>query len=159
MPRQKSEATKRLVGPLEGFKSKFNKPFDAALELDAKFKVNFVFGDKDEPAVELTVEMIVGTVPLADGRQVKVYGTEKAYLIPDLKTKKDPEGVRIGRTILQKEVPQEQVFKMLAEGKTELIKGFVSNKTKRGFDAFLTFSPNDGKVGFEFPPRAPKAKK
>jgi DNA topoisomerase-3 len=151
--------SKRLVGPLEGFKSKFNKPFDAALELDAKFKVNFVFGEKEDAVIELTDEMIVGTVPLADGRQVKVYGTEKAYLIPDLKTKKDPEGVRIGRTILQKEVPQEQVFKMLAEGKTELIKGFISNKTKRGFDAFLTFSPADGKVGFEFPPRAPKAKK
>jgi DNA topoisomerase-3 len=151
--------SKRLVGPLEGFKSKFNKPFDAALELDDKFKINFVFGDKDEPDVELTDEMIVGTAALADGRQVKVYGTEKAYLVPELKTKKDPEGVRIGKTILQKEVPVEQVLKMLAEGKTELIKGFVSNKTKRGFDAFLTFSTTDGKVGFEFPPRAPKAPK
>jgi DNA topoisomerase-3 len=151
--------SKRLVGPLEGFKSKFNKPFDAALELDDKFKVNFVFGDKDEPDVELTDELIVGTASLADGRQVKVYGTEKAYLVPELKTKKDPEGVRIGKTILQKEVPVDQVLKMLAEGKTDLIKGFVSNKTKRGFDAFLTFSTADGKVGFEFPPRAPKAPK
>ena len=151
--------SKRLVGPLVGFKSKFNKPFDAALELDDKFKVNFVFGDKDEPDVELTDEMIVGTASLPDGRQVKIYGTEKAYLVPELKTKKDPDGVRIGKTILQKEVPQDQVVKMLAEGKTELIKGFVSNKTKRGFDAFLTFSLADGKVGFEFPPRAPKAPK
>ena len=48
---------------------------------------------------------------------------------------------------------------MLTEGKTDLIKGFVSNKTKRGFDAFLTFSTADGKVGFEFPPRAPKVPK
>jgi DNA topoisomerase-3 len=151
--------SKRLIGPLEGFKSKFNKPFDAALELDDKFKINFVFGDKDEPAAELTEDQVVATASLPDGRRVKVYGTEKAYLIPDLKTKKDPEGVRIGRTILQKEVPLDQVLKMLAEGKSDLIKGFVSNKTKRGFDAFLTFSPADGKVGFEFPPRAPKAKK
>ncbi|HEY1122182.1 MAG TPA: DNA topoisomerase 3 [Haloferula sp.] len=151
--------SKRLVGPLEGFKSKFNKPFDAALELDDKFKVNFVFGDKDEPDVELTDEMIVGSATLADGRQVKIYGTEKAYLVPELRTKKDPDGVRIGKTILQKEVPQDQVIKMLTEGKTDLIKGFVSNKTKRGFDAFLTFSTADGKVGFEFPPRAPKAPK
>ncbi len=151
--------TKRFVGPLIGFKSKFNKPFDAALELDDKFKINFVFGDKEDQAIELTDEMLVATVPLADGRPVKVYGTEKAYMIPDLKTKKDPEGVRIGKVILQKEIPQEQALKLLVEGKTDLIKGFISNKTKRGFDAHLTFDPADGKVGFEFPPRVPKAKK
>ncbi len=61
--------TKKFVGPLTGFKSKFNKPFDAGLELDAKFKVNFVFdnGDKDA-APELTEEQLIGEVNLTDGR-------------------------------------------------------------------------------------------
>jgi DNA topoisomerase-3 len=45
---------------------------------------------------------------------------------------------------------------MLTEGKTGLIKGFISNRTKRPFDAFLTFDPETGKVGFEFPPRPAK---
>ena len=59
-------------------------------------------------------------------------------------------------TILQREIPQEDLLKMLAEGKTGLIKGFISNRTKRPFDAFLTFDPEKGKVGFEFPPRPAK---
>lgn len=147
---------KRLVGPLEGFKSKFNKPFDAALELDDKFKVNFVFEGKEDKVVDLTEEMVLGTVTMADGKSVKVYGTEKAYMVPELKTKSDPEGLRLGREILRKEIPQDQAFKLLAEGKTDLIKGFVSNRTKRPFDAHLTLDLVAGKIGFEFPPRPPK---
>jgi DNA topoisomerase-3 len=50
----------------------------------------------------------------------------------------------------------EQVKKMLATGKTDVIKGFVSNRTKRKFDAHLTFDPKEGKIGFDFPPRPAK---
>jgi DNA topoisomerase-3 len=151
--------SKKFVGPLTGFKSKFNKPFDAGLELDDKFKVNFVFEGKEDKVVELTDEMILGKVTLADGRNVTVYGTEKAYIVPELKTKTEPEGLRLGRAILQKEIEPDQAFKLLAEGKTDLIKGFVSNRTKRPFDAHLTMDFDKGKIGFEFPARAPKAKK
>ncbi|TAE76274.1 MAG: DNA topoisomerase III [Verrucomicrobia bacterium] len=151
--------SKKFVGPLTGFKSKFNKLFDAALELDDKFKVNFVFEGKEDQTVELTDDMILGTVSIADGRKVTVYGTEKAYIVPELKTKTEPEGLRLGRSILQKEIDPEQAFKLLAEGKTDLIKGFVSNRTKRSFDAHLTMDFDKGKIGFEFPPRAPKATK
>ena len=151
--------SKRFVGPLTGFKSKFNKLFDAGLELDDKFKVNFVFEGKEDKAVELTDDMILGKVTLADGRNVTVYGTEKAYIVPELKTKTEPEGLRLGRAILQKEIEPEEAFKLLAEGKTGLIKGFVSNRTKRPFDAHLTMDFEKGKIGFEFPARPPKAKK
>ncbi|WP_193214732.1 DNA topoisomerase III [Luteolibacter marinus] len=150
---------KKFIGPLTGFKSRFNKPFDAALELDDKFKVNFVFEGNDDKAEDLTDDMILGTTTLPDGRSVKVYGTEKSYMIPELRTKKDPDGLRLGRSILQKEIEPDQAFKLLAEGKTDLIKGFISNRTKRPFDAHLTLNLEDGKVGFEFPPRAPKPAK
>ena len=76
--------------------------------------------------------------------------------MPDLITKKDPKGVRVGKTILQHEVSVEQAVKLITLGKTDLIKGFISNRTKRAFDAFLTFEPKEGKVGFEFPPRPAK---
>lgn len=151
--------SKRFVGPLTGFKSKFNKLFDAALELDDKFKVNFVFEGKEDRVVELTDEMILGKVTMADGRIVTVYGTEKAYIVPELKTKTEPEGLRLGRAILQKDIEPDQAFKLLAEGKTDLIKGFVSNRTKRPFDAHLTMDFEKGKIGFAFPERAPKAPK
>ena len=149
--------TKKFVGPLTGFKSKFNKPFDAALELDAKFKVNFVFDNDDkDAALELTEEQLIGEVDLADGRHLKLYQSDKAYHIPEFVTKKELNGVRIGKSILQHEITVEQVLKLVATGKTDVIKGFVSNRTKRKFDAFLTFDPKDGKIGFDFPPRPAK---
>ncbi|WP_367873836.1 DNA topoisomerase III [Luteolibacter sp. Populi] len=151
--------SKRYVGPLIGFRSKFNKLFDAALELDDKFKINFVFEGKDDRIVELTEEMVLGTVTLPDGRTVKVYGTEKAYMVPELKTKSDPEGLRLGREILKREIPQDQAFKLLSEGKTDLLKGFVSNRTKRAFDAHLKLDLDKGKIEFEFPERPPRAAK
>ncbi|MDB6079149.1 MAG: topoisomerase [Akkermansiaceae bacterium] len=151
--------TKRFVGPLEGFKSKFNKLFDAALELDDKLKVNFVF-DRDEAdgAAELTDDQIIGTAALKDGRTVNVYATEKAFLVPDLKTKKDPEGLRLGRAILQQEIAPDQAMKLLTEGKTDLLKGFISKKTKRPFSARLALSP-EGEIKFEFEERAPRPAK
>ena len=143
-----------VVGPLQGFKSKFNKPFDASLQIDAKFKVAFLFEGDDDKAPELTEEMLIGTAVTPDGKSHKVFATEKAYHVPDIVTKKDPHGVRIGKVILQREIPEDQALKLLSEGKTDLLKGFVSNKTKRKFDAFLTFDMDTAKIGFDFPPRA-----
>ena len=148
---------KGSVGPLTGFKSKFNKLFDASLSLDEKFKVNFVFDNDDrDAAAELTDDQIIGEAKLADGKSVKVYETEKAYHVPAIVTKKDANGIRIGKSILQREIPPDQALKLLSEGKTDLLKGFVSNRTKRKFDAHLTFDPKDGKIGFDFPPRPAK---
>jgi DNA topoisomerase-3 len=48
------------------------------------------------------------------------------------------------------------VKKLLAEGKTDLLKGFVSNKTNRKFEAFLIVK--DGGTAFEFAPREKKGK-
>ena len=46
---------------------------------------------------------------------------------------------------------------MLATGKTALLDGFVSNKTRRKFKAYLAYDKKEGKVVFEFEPRAAKA--
>jgi DNA topoisomerase-3 len=149
--------TTKLVGPLTGFRSKFNKPFDAALEMDAKFKINFVFeGDDREAPPELTEEQLIGEAKTEDGKTYPVYATDKAYHVPDIVTKKDPHGIRIGKSILQCEIPSAQVLKLIGSGKTDVLKGFVSNRTKRKFDAHLTFDPKDGKIGFDFPPRPVK---
>jgi DNA topoisomerase-3 len=71
-------------------------------------------------------------------------------------TKKDPHGIRIGKVILQREIPEDQALKLLSEGKTDLLRGFVSNRTKRKFDAHLTFDMDSAKIGFDFPPRPAK---
>ena len=62
-----------------------------------------------------------------------------------------------GKIILQQPVLREQMTKLLAEGKTALLENFVSNKTRRKFKAFLAWDKKEGKVGFEFEPRAAKA--
>ena len=62
-----------------------------------------------------------------------------------------------GKIILQQPVPREQMTKLLAEGKTALLENFVSNKTRRKFKAYLAWDQKEGKVGFEFEPRAPRA--
>ena len=49
--------------------------------------------------------------------------------------------------------------KLLASGKTSLLENFVSNKTRRKFKAYLAYDKKEGKVNFEFEPRAPRAAK
>ena len=63
----------------------------------------------------------------------------------------------MGRTILQREIPAEQVLKLMQTGKTDLLPRFISKKS-RPFSAFLKLEAG-GKVGFEFAPRVAKPKK
>ncbi|MDX5446424.1 MAG: topoisomerase C-terminal repeat-containing protein, partial [Zoogloeaceae bacterium] len=63
---------------------------------------------------------------------------------------------RSGKIILQQPIEREQMARLLAEGRTELLKGFVSARTRRKFSAFLVRGA-DGKVGFEFEAKTPKA--
>jgi DNA topoisomerase-3 len=64
---------------------------------------------------------------------------------------------RSGRMILQQPIEREQMKKLLATGRTDLLTGFVSKKGRK-FKAFLVKQP-DGKIGFEFQARPPKAGK
>ena len=65
----------------------------------------------------------------------------------------------MGKKILQRDIPREQVSKLLANGKTDLLPRFISKKGKP-FSAFLVLG-NKGKVEFEFEKREkkPPAKK
>jgi len=151
--------TKKFVGPLTGFKSRFNRPFDAGLELDKAYKVAFVFDRDEDEDEELTEDQVVGSVTFEDGKTYKVYETDKAWKLPEFVTKKDINGLRIGRQILSKDLEREEILKMLQTGKTNLIEGFVSRRTKRAFSAFLTFNAKAGTIEFAFEERKPKAKK
>ncbi len=63
---------------------------------------------------------------------------------------------RSGRIILQQEILPEQMVKLLNDGKTDLLPGFISQRTRRPFKAFLVKDKN-GKVSFEFEERKAKA--
>ena len=55
--------------------------------------------------------------------------------------------------ILQQPIAREQMTKLLATGATDLLEGFVSNKTRRKFKARLAWDAKEGKVVFAFEPR------
>jgi DNA topoisomerase-3 len=54
------------------------------------------------------------------------------------------------KVILQQAVSREQMQKLLETGKTDLLDGFVSMRTRRAFKAHLKWDAEAGKVNFEF---------
>lgn len=141
--------TNRKIGPLTGFRSKKGAEFSAVVIINDQNKIEFVFDDNREGAeVELGAQ--VGVSPL-DG--APVFETLTGY-VSDSYVKKEPSGLQLPKILLGKEIPLEAIQKMLTGVgvKTELIKGFRSNKTHRTFDAFL-YVDKSGKLKFDFPPR------
>ncbi|MFZ4778164.1 MAG: DNA topoisomerase III [Terrimicrobiaceae bacterium] len=141
-----------VVGPLEGFRSKLGRPFAAVVKLDPEFKQTFDFGDSQDAAskIDFSVLPSIGTCPICKSGTVHDTGTAwQCNNTPACK-------FRMGKSLCQKEIPQEQVLKLIETGKTDLIPRFISKKG-RPFSAFLKIE-ND-KVGFEFEERKPAAKK
>ncbi len=149
--------SKKFVGPLTGFKSRFNKPFDAGLELDAKLKVAFVFERDEEDDEDLTDDMIVGTMSHKE-KDHPIYELEKSFRVPSIVTKKAPGGLKISKILLQQEITKEHAVAMFNGEKTPKLDNFVSNRTKRKFSAFLLYDFKADRPTFEFPPREAKKK-
>jgi DNA topoisomerase-3 len=151
--------TEKQVGPLQGFMSKMGRPFAAVLKMNAEHKIEFDFGNnenKDGEAaapVDFTGKEPLGKCPKCGGR---VFDGGMNYVCENQAAAAKTCTFRTGKIILQQNIEPAQVTKLLAEGKTELLKGFVSNKTKRKFEAFLALK--DGEVKFEFVPRERKGK-
>jgi DNA topoisomerase-3 len=152
------------VGPLEGFRSKAGWPFTAELKLVRddeanNWKMEFDFGDdakKGEEggeAVDFSGHTSLGTCPKCQGQ---VYDHGSNYVCENAVGTATCD-FKSGKIILQQPVAPEQMTKLLASGKTDLLENFVSNKTRRKFKAFLSWDKKAGKVGFEFEPRAAKA--
>ncbi len=59
---------------------------------------------------------------------------------------------RVARSFCSKPVRREQMGKLLASGKTDLLDKFVSMRTRRPFKAMLAWDAEADKVGFEFAP-------
>ena len=148
----------RTIGPLQGFRSKMGRPFAAILRIvpdkeSGNFKLEFDFGqnsDDEAEDIDFSGQQALGTCSKCGG---KVYEHGMNYLCENTPAKKCD--FRSGKVILRQEIHREQMEKLLASGRTDLLDGFVSNRNGRRFKAFLVKQP-DGKVGFEFAPRAVK---
>jgi DNA topoisomerase III len=146
----------KQVGPLSGFRSKMGRPFVASLKLNAEFRAEFDFGnslDNEEEAPDFSDQQPLGACPKCGSH---VYDGGAAYTCEKAVGQARTCDFRSGKVILQQPIEREQMMKLLNEGRTDLLTKFISNKKNRAFKAFLVKTP-EGKVGFEFQPRANKA--
>ena len=161
----------KKIGPLDGFRSKAGWPFTAEMVIkfdeDTKnYKLEFDFGDdkKGEESGELidfSAQETLGPCPKcgagagnAAGGSVFEHG--KNYVcdrsVPTLAQPTPTCDFKSGQVILQQPIAREQMGKLLATGKTDLLDKFVSMRTRRGFKAMLAWDATAGKVNFEFAP-------
>jgi DNA topoisomerase-3 len=156
-------ANKR-IGPLEGFRSKAGWPFTAEIKLVfddeiRNWKLEFDFGEdakregeSGEP-VDFSGQESLGPCPKTKGH---VYEHGNSYVCEHAVGANVTCDFKSGKIILQQPIAREEMSKLLATGRTDLLENFVSNKTRRKFKARLAYDPKEGKVVFEFEPRAAK---
>ncbi len=162
----------KKIGPIEGFRSKAGWPFSAEMVLkfdeeSKNYKLEFDFGDdkngESGEIVDFSGQQSLGNCPKCGGA---VFELGKNYVcdksVPTLAQPTPSCDFKTGQVILQQPVEREQMHKLLATGKTDLLDKFVSMRTRRPFKAMLAWDPEAGKVNFEFapskfPPRKPAA--
>lgn len=144
----------RTIGPLQGFRSRLGRPFAAILKITPESKLEFDFGQASEDegageAIDFSEHAAVGQCPKCSGR---VFEHGMSYVCEKSVGSERSCDFRTGKIILQQEISREQAAKLLGEGRTDLLPGFISSRTRRKFKAFLVRGA-DGKIGFEFEAR------
>ena len=147
----------KQVGPLQGFRSKQGFPFAAVMKLSPEGEAKFDFGndqkeDENAAPVDFTGKESLGQCPKC--KTGRVFENGMNYVCEHATGKDRKCDFKTGAIILQQPIEKAQIVKLLADGKTDLLKGFVSKKTNRKFEAFLKF--DGAKVSFEFAPREKK---
>ena len=147
---------RREVGPLQGFRSKMGRLFNANIKLTDEFEMKFDFGsdsEEDAEIIDFSGQESLGKCPRCSGR---VFDHGMSYTCEKAVGSARTCNFKIGKIILTRPLEHEQVGKLLRTGKTDLLPKFISKKG-RPFSAYLVTGA-DGKVGFEFEPRETKTK-
>ena len=157
----------RRIGPLEGFRSKAGWPFTSELAIvsdkdTGQFKLEFDFGDdkaseENAEIVDFSGQTSLGACP-ACGAPVFAHGSNYvcSKAVPTAAQPAPSCNFKSGQVILQQPIAPEQMQKLLATGKTDLLDKFISNRTRRAFKAHLVWDKAGSKVGFEFEQRESK---
>jgi len=148
----------KQVGPLGGFRSRKGKRFHALLKLSDEFKTEFDFGPNGQEngaaqPVDFSGQEPLGKCPKCGGR---VFEFGMSYVCENSVGPAKSCDFRSGKVILQRAIEREQMNKLLATGRTDLLQRFISRKG-RPFKAFLVLTDKKD-VGFEFEKREPKSK-
>ncbi len=145
--------TQREVGPLQGFRSKMGRSFNAIIKLTDTFEMKFDFGnsDEDHEEVDFSDQVALGKCPKCNHA---VYEHGLQYVCEKSVGATRTCNFKTGKIILTRPIEREQIIKLLETGKTDLLTKFISKKG-RPFSAYLVRN-TDGKIGFEFEQKAPK---
>ena len=149
---------KRVVGPLTGFRSRMGKTVCRGTQAFSRDEGGIRLrsergwqGTATAEAPDFSGQEPLGACPKCGAR---VFEQPMAYLCEKSVGAERSCDFRSGRVILQRPIEREQMLKLLSTGRTDLLHRFISRKG-RPFSAFLVRGA-DGKVGFEFAPRAGK---
>jgi DNA topoisomerase-3 len=147
--------TQREVGPLQGFRSKMGRLFDANIKLNDDLEMKFDFGGNGEETaeeVDFSGQESLGKCPRCGSG---VFDHGMSYTCEKAVGGARSCDFKTGKIILKRPIEREQVVKLLVAGRTDLLPKFTSKKG-RPFSAYLVMGAG-GKVGFEFEPRQAKA--
>jgi DNA topoisomerase III len=162
-----AEQVIKLVGEgktdlIENFISKKGRPFSAFLKKEGgKFSWEFppraAKLDKDGKPIErkarakvdLSKATVIGESKTHTGGQLVELGDAYYVRKPDQDNR---QVFKLSKRLCEMALPVEQVQKLLTDGRSDLIEGFVSKRGNK-FSAYLVLSQKQDKADFEFPPR------
>ncbi len=153
------------LGPLQGFRSKQNRPFMALLRLvkvprddkadlkslpaDAPMhtRMQFDFGQnlEGEDAPDFSGQTALGSCPKC---QHAIFEHHTRYICEKSVGSEATCNFFSAKVILQQNIDTDVFQKILQEGKSPLLTGFKSARTGRLFKAYLVLQ--EGKIAFEF---------
>jgi len=121
---------KRELGPMSGFIGKMGRPFSAILRIGDDFRLAFDFGQNDDDLdtpVDFSAQTPLGACPKC---QAQVYEHGMSYVCEKAVGPGRSCDFKSGKVILQQDIAPEQMRKLLADGRTDLLAGFVSSRTQ-----------------------------
>lgn len=146
------------TGPIEDFKSRAGKPFKGCIAMmNGRARIEFA-QEQGESAGKPVEELLadsehsspIAICPLCGGT---IFVTDGGYICENLPTKKCK--LRVSRRILSRDLDIETFQEMVKNGTTQLLEGFISNRTHKPFSAHLLLDKS-GSIRFQFPPREKK---
>lgn len=146
---------------IKGFISKRGRPFDACL-LKSGNRVRWEFppreakpGAKKRTAKNFdpAAATLIGPSP-QHGDEAQFHETKDAWVVTKpTGAENEPRVVfELKKTLCEREITRDEAGKLMAQGKTPLLEGFVSKRGSK-FSAHLVLSKTKAKADFEFPPR------
>ncbi|MCG3196835.1 MAG: topoisomerase C-terminal repeat-containing protein [Candidatus Omnitrophica bacterium] len=156
-------ARERKTGTLAGFSDRQGREYQATLQLDEENQVRVVGNGAPDSAHDEETHTGETLGPCPCGQDCEVIETTTRYVCkrlqeagPRAKAKDASScGFALPKLVCKREITFEEAKEYLANGRTGVLEGFIS-RWNRPFPAVLFFRKDDGRFGFEFPPREGK---